>query len=100
MKKGKLIIFNNIFWINYNQNPSIVLDENINEDGSKELNSTPKWNPFKFTVIDYESYKLINANYNDVFLIPDKENNIFKLKNCFYNSEKYEFVFDYATLYQ
>lgn len=47
MKIGKLIVNDIICQINFEQNPSLYIEEKINEDGSKSLTGYQKWNPLK-----------------------------------------------------
>lgn len=102
MKKGKLIVNNIILSIEFEKNPSITLDEKINEDGSKELNGTPKWNPFKFNILNDYGFGcfLSRSNCNIIFLILDNENNVFELCESYIDFKKQEIIFKNATLYQ
>lgn len=99
MKKGKLITNDIICQINFEQNPSLYLEEKLNEDGSKSLTGYQKWNPFKFNIISKFGYDL-STECEYIFIIPDKDSVVLKLTKCLLNSDLDEIDFKYCILYQ
>jgi hypothetical protein len=99
MKKGKLIANNIICKINFEQNPSIYLEEKINEDGSKQLTDYQKWNPLKINMVSKFDYDLM-VKYDYIFIIPDIDPVVWKLSKCLLNKDFSEIVFESCTLYQ
>jgi hypothetical protein len=100
MKTGKLIINDIICQISFEENPSIYLEEKINEDGSKSLTGYQKWNPFKISFISKYGYELMDGKYESIFVVPSNETNVWKLFNCVIDLEKNEIEFQSGVLYQ
>lgn len=100
MKTGKLILNDIICQINFDENPSITLEEKINEDGTKQLTGYKKWNPFKINIISKYDYDLISGKYNSIFVTPSNETSVWKLFNCVVDLEISEITFESCILYQ
>lgn len=93
MKKGKLILGSCIFTINFNENPTIVIEE-INVDETKQLTSRSKWNPFKFNIVGDNKFEGKYEFVDSVFIIPDNETYIWKLHKCKINLDLNEITFE------
>jgi hypothetical protein len=99
MKKGKLIILDNVYEINFNQNPTLYLEEKIDEKGLKFLTGYQKWNPFKVEITSNNKKDLeTDFFYKNIFVIPNNESEIWKLQNCSLNNELNEINFEFCFL--
>lgn len=94
LKTQKMIIDDAVYDIKINQNPTIILNEKINDDGSKELCGNQKWLPLKFEFIgNYD--KSINKRCDEIII---SGNDIFRLKKCYIDFENNEIIFERSIL--
>lgn len=94
VEKGKLILGSFIFRINFNENPTLVIEEKMNNDGTKQFTGKSKWNPFKFVVVGENNIEGNYELFDSAFVIPNNNTNIWKLHKCQINLDFNEITFE------
>jgi hypothetical protein len=94
VKNGKLILGSFIFRINFNENPTLVIEEKINDNGTKQFTGKSKWNPFKFIVVGENNIEGKYELFDSAFIIPNDNTNIWKLHKCQINLNFNEINFE------
>jgi hypothetical protein len=97
---GTLVVEKKIACISFEGFPSINLDVNTNEDGSKSFSGEHKWNPLKIHLTHKYGDEISGGNYDVVYLF---EKNIsartFKLTDCTIDLNKNELVFNNCQVF-
>ena len=94
VKIGKLILGSFIFSINFNENPTLVIEEKINDDGTKQFTGKSKWNPFKFIIVGENNIEGKYELFDSAFIIPNNDTYIWKLHKCQINLDFNKIIFE------
>jgi len=89
LKNGKLILGDIIIQIQFNENPTLII-----EDVTKQFTGESKWKPFKFIVVDGNKFDGKYELFNSGFIIPSNNNHIWKLHKCQINLDFNEITFE------
>ena len=99
LKTGKLILGSFIFPINFNENPTLLIEEKINDDWTKQFTGKSKWNPFKFNIVGENKIDGKYELYDSAFIIQNNNSNMFKMLKCQINLGINEIIFDSCEYY-
>ena len=94
LKKGKLIFGDIILPINFDENPTLVIKENINNDGTKQFTGESEWKPFKFIITNTDKIDGKYELFDSIFIIPNNNSHVWKLRKTKINLDFNEITFE------
>jgi len=95
LKKGKLILGDIIVSIDFNENPTLVIKEKINDNGTKQFTGESEWKPFKFIITNSNKIDGKYELFDSAFIIPNNNNtHVWKLHKCKINLDFNEITFE------